>query len=981
MLSEAARRVWGKSSPMGARTIDQLELWMPVWRHLQDAAAVAGRLWDCWLPPLVKRQFGDACGGELSARTLLCFLASAHDVGKATPAFAVQVPALRDPMVLAGLDMPKESRSLPNRASCPHGLAGQVIVEQWLVLRHQWESKQAIGLASVVGGHHGIPPNLLQLDKMRGGRRSLTGELIGSGKWVDVQNELLDHMAQLTNATSFLATQRWRGLPERILVLALAVVVVADWIASNSALFPLTDVVDVVPLPQPDSDDVERLERAWQALHLPRPWTIRDVCETADALLEARFDYPPSSIRPVQQAVVDAANEMDAAGILIVEAPMGEGKTEAAMMAAEILARRTGAGGVMVALPTQATSDAMFARVMRWIAHQPVTHSGSAVVPDQETESGRRSVFLAHGKAWLNSDYRAVPRGRSLTHDIGRDEPLRNTRDTRVGVGGAYVDGWMTGRKGVLADFVVGTIDQILFMALQARHVALRHLAFARKVVILDEVHSFDAFMNVYLERAIEWLGAYGVPVVALSATLPSALRQRLVEAYQKGAARSSGQPKSSLNESLGSSSSVVTYTKDGVARSCPVEGVSRAREVVLETAADDAVPDLLANALQDGGCALVIRNTVASAQDTFQRLVSLFGDDVVLLHSRFLALDRKAKEAALVAKLGKPPAVGETDHRPARLVVVATQVMEQSLDVDFDLLITDLAPTDLMLQRIGRLHRHGDRSPESRPKPVRIARCVVVGVDDWAASPPVPKIGSSKVYGASLLYRASAQVLDIVNADGVIRLPQDIAPLVEAAYGDRELGPSSWQPKMSEARNRALRELAKKRRDAGKFRLPSPSSSEFGLTGWLDENVGEAEVGATRARVRDGGDAFGVLVVQGEPAGPWRIPDWLSSSHRGEPLLMEDLPPHAQRLALAGTSVSLPRWVCEGSRGLMLIEALESLMRPAWQLSPDLAGELVLPLDENCQWQMPDLLPDLLIEYDPLLGMTVRRPDGDRGN
>jgi CRISPR/Cas system-associated endonuclease/helicase Cas3 len=216
---------------------------------------------------------------------------------------------------------------------------------------------------------------------------------------------------------------------------------------------------------------------------------------------------------------------------------MGDGKTEAAMMAAEVLAARSGAGGVMIALPTQATSDAMFRRMMEWIEHQPAVEPEGSVVPDGGEPDDRRSVFLAHGKAWLNPDFRAVPRGRSLARDMDSDSDDRAKTRGKCVDHGAYVDQWMTGRrKGVLADFVVGTIDQVLFVSLQSRHVALRHLALARKVVILDEVHSFDAYMDVYLERALEWLGSYGVPVIALSATLPSELRKRLLDAYQRGA-------------------------------------------------------------------------------------------------------------------------------------------------------------------------------------------------------------------------------------------------------------------------------------------------------------------------------------------------------------------------------------------------------------------------------------------------------------
>ncbi|MCL2490985.1 MAG: CRISPR-associated helicase Cas3' [Propionibacteriaceae bacterium] len=986
MLSNAARAVWGKSMPQRAQLLDELEGWSPLWRHLEDSVAVAGRLWDTWLPDLIRHQLGDACGGQDGARTLLSFIAGIHDIGKATPAFSVQVGALRDAMVQENLTMPKGATSLPGRSTCPHAIAGQAITEQWLAQVFGWAPVQAASLASVIGGHHGVPPSTENLRPFRlpvgaDDRSKLASELLGAARWQDVQYELLQHIADKTGAASWLRGPAWKSLPHPALALLLGLVVVCDWIASNTMLFPLTPITGGAPIAQPQDDTGERLEHAWRKLRLPSPWTADDVLATADELLSARFDFPAHSARAIQRAVVDAARDMDALGMLIIEAPMGDGKTEAGLMAAEVLAARAKAGGVFVALPTRATSDAMFSRIMKWIAHEPSTDRGESLVPDGDDAADRRSVFLAYGKSWLNSDFRAVPHSAPLSSDVDLD----GDADQRLGAGGAYVDAWMVGRrKGVLADFVVGTIDQVLFAALQSRHVALRHLALARKVVILDEVHSFDAYMNVYLERAIEWLGAYGVPVIAMSATLPQALRNRLFEAYQRGnhyldhapAQTSSAWDRAKLTSSavkltepssvpVSPTSSVVTYTKDGETLSIPVASSTPSRSVRMEAGADDYVLAILQDALSDGGCALIVRNTVKRAQDTYQRVVDQFGpDNVRLLHSRFLASDRSRLEAELRKDLGKPG----NNKRPDWRIVVATQVVEQSLDLDFDLLITDLAPTDLLLQRIGRLHRHDDRLPQQRPAKLRQARCVVVGVDDWASAPPVIYSGSVTIYHHHLLYRTAAQVLRVVQSNGVITLPDDIAPLVEEAYGDSQVGPEDWQQAMALARSQAAGISACKESAARSFRLPSPNASGRGLVGWLDGSVGDAETGATRAQVRDSGDGFSVLVVQTSPHGQWRLPDWLDSKRRGEALTMEAIPSGKMAEALAGTSVGLPDWVCE-KYGDAIIGALEALMPPTWQKSPALTGELILPLDEKCQWH----LEPLTVSYDPHLGLSVK--------
>jgi len=974
----------------------EIEAWLPLWQHLHDAAGVAGRLWDQWLPRQVKAQLSLATGGDESARTLLCFLAGTHDIGKATPAFAIQVCVLADEIRQAGLALPQK---LPERHQRPHGLAGQAIMERWLTTTYGWAVPQARAFASVIGGHHGIPPSINESIDAAKPSTQPNPELLGDENWWEVQGGLLKHMASHTGAERFLAQDEWRDLPQATLNLVLALVVIADWLASNQDLFPLVSISTERPLPQPDESDEARLEKAWDAVKLPRPWEPEQVLDTADVLLQTRFDLSPDSVaRPIQTAAVEASKEMDIPGILIIEAPMGEGKTEAAMLAAEVLAARSAAGGLVVALPTQATSDAMFARIMRWIANQPPTQAGAALAPDGDPSSNTgRAVFLAHGKAWLNPDYDAVPRGKSPVRDVDRDDPPSRSRKQMTADGGAYIDGWMANsRKGILADFVVGTIDQILFAALKARHVSLRHLAFARKIVILDEIHAYDAYMNVYLERALEWLGAYQVPVIALSATLPSQQKTKLLAAYQRGvihgtlrpsqtkglarqlreAERANSKTASSIRDSLAAPSSALTFNQNHEIVQRIPEASSRRRVIKIETANDDSVTNVLSQALSGGGCAAVIRNTVSRAQETYRELRNFFPEsEVVLLHSRFLASDRKAREARILEQLGKPQLVGHGDGRPNRLIVVATQVVEQSLDLDFDLLISDLAPTDLLLQRIGRLHRHDERPLSSRPEAVREPRAVIVGVKDWNENPPLPVRGSTHVYGDYLLLRAAAQIDNIIATTGQIELPKDIAPLVYQAYNETlQLGPECWQEAIRLSKRKQDAKVAKQEGQAAVYRLRKPlSTGAPGLVNLLDGNVGEVDETGARAQVRDSADSLEVLVVQTDSGDQWRLPDWLESPERGQYLDRRQVPARPLLRALAGTSVRLPSAINESTIDAVIDELEDfgnSVDLSVWQTSPMLSGQLILPLND----QRFAEIGGWRFSYDPETGLNVER-------
>lgn len=942
-MDDIAPVVWAKSRRDESK---HLTGWLPLAQHLDDTAAVAAKLWDAWLPLATRRHIAVPFGNdEAEARRLAVFLAGIHDVGKATPAFAVQVDDLADRMRAAGLRMPA---SIPNdeRRHLRHELAGHVLLESWLTGMHGWSRQAAQQLCVVVGGHHGVPADHGQLNRARTLHR-LRGD-DADGPWTDVQRHLIDRAARREGVLERLPAWRDLRLPQTAQVLLTGIVIVADWIASNDDLFPLAPIDDE----RPTFDDGDRVGRAWDRLQLPEPWLAAPPADTAAELLRTRFGLPPDAeIRPVQTAAFEVATAMDAPGIMVIEAPMGAGKTEAALLAVEVLAARTGAAGCFVALPTQATTDAMFLRVLDWLTRLPDVR-----LADEAAVAGRaaRAVTLAHGRAMLNATFREL-RMQGGPSDVAADDDTA-TLDV-------VAHSWMSGRKkGPLADVVVGTIDQLLFSGLRARHLALRHLGLAGKVVVIDEVHAYDAYMSVYLEGVLEWLGAYGVPVVLLSATLPDTSRRALLDAYWRGAQSSvprDGGPTgrrqrawatddgATVAPSAGLVYPAITARTSGETVTTGMDAPGPTTAVVIETAEDDiaALTRLLEDALADGGCALVVRNTVGRAQETAAQLRMTFGDDVTLAHSRFLAHDRIAKDTWLRRCFGPPGADGRTARRPERAVVVATQVVEQSLDVDFDLLVTDLAPVDLMLQRIGRMHRH---ARSDRPPRLRSPRCVVVGVEDWSAGPPRPVSGSVRVYLAYLLYRAVALVNEIVGSDGVIRLPVDIAPLVQRAYGDGVLGSPGWQEQMSTARQAFDEHVARQRSEAGTFRLDPPGAAGEPVVGWLHGHAGEAADDSPRgqAQVRDSVDSFEVIALQSAD-GQLRIPDWVED-HGGTLIPLNEPPSDRLARVVAGCALRLPAYLTRGGAGDQLIKALEANYHPQLQASRLLAGQLILELDDD---------------------------------
>jgi CRISPR-associated endonuclease/helicase Cas3 len=860
--------LWAKKSRGGGMQ------WLPLQVHLSDTAETAKLLWDRHITDGVKKRVAEACQCDESAARALCiFTAAVHDLGKATPAFQKKetYPKNRDldericeRLRFMGYEWPP----MKDPSATPHALASQVLLENMEYAKH---------IAVIVGAHHGKPSNA-GYKKTYCSHRNNYGR--GHRCWEAAQQEIVTWALKLAGMSSAKDLSKPKPAAQVLLV---GLVIMADWIASNECYFPLISIDAEIEL-----DSADRARNAFDVLTFTQPWIADSPYVHPDVYME-RFGFHQANA--MQKAVADIAVNIHIPGMMVIEAPMGKGKTEAALAAAEIFAHKAGRGGVFFALPTQATSDGIFPRFLHWI--------------NSFDDGMAHSVELVHGKSWLNEKYQKLPK-------FGDDSNIGNDLDVNRERGQVGVHAWFSGRKrAMLADFAVGTIDQVLLAALKMKHLMLRHLGLAEKVVIIDECHAYDAYMSRYLETALRWLGAYGVPVIVLSATLTGAKRASVISAY-----RGDRVPKFGVEIANNRAYPLITYTDGDGVWQCEVEQEDSDTVIAVNRLGFDNITDKLGALLLDGGVAGVIVNTVKRAQSLAKRLREKFGDDdVLLIHSRLIAAERVKREAELLKKLGKPT---DNPERPQRLIVVGTQVLEQSLDIDFDVLITDVCPMDLLLQRIGRLHRHAGRV---RPVAVSQPVCYVTGIEldeDFDE-------GSVKVYGEYLLSRTRELLPDNVA------LPRDIPELVEAAYdggGDESLY-ALWDA-----------EIVMQRKKAGDFKIANPSDREDAtIVDWLSTDVPDDPSGKRgECAVRDTDSAIEVLAVF-EHGGKLTTTD-------GVALPEHDISEETAR-HLARQSIRLPV-VLSTVECIKELEELCLKKFPQWQTSSWLAGELFLVFDEN---------------------------------
>ncbi|MFI8307739.1 HD domain-containing protein [Streptomyces sp. NPDC085927] len=760
--------VWGKS-----RGLDPGLPPYPLIRHLLDAAAMALHLWDAYLSENQRLRIADGMGlaGELErARTVVGLCAGLHDIGKLS---GFQFCSWHGSQYLsAELGGDRMKMSAERFGHDVAGLQGAKEVLADLGFAADGELRVAERLAEVIGGHHG------RFHRVEDG---IAPAFLGGAAWA---RQRTAHAATVHESLG--APQAPGVFKASAAVLVTGVVILADWLVSQEdylrerqrGLEPV--LADHFKRSQKDAP------RLLAEAGLARVWLQRKGFAEAYGIQ----GEPNPLQRSVMNELREAMGEGRRGGIFLVTAAPGDGKSETALEAERVLSEVFGTQGYAFLLPTMATSDQMHGRVAKALLRQSGEDAG---------------LTLVHSMAWLNSAY--------ADEDLDAQSVLTCDGD-EAGVGSRRAEAdmrpqrWLRGpKRPLLAQFAVGTIDQALMAVLPVRHNALRLLGLSGKTFIVDEAHAYDPYMQVLLGRLLNWLGAYGVPVVLLSATLPASVSDRLIKEYLQGAGHKT---RALSRRTFPAPYPGWLYVDGESGRATQISPArqheqARARGMELGVVVEPVVHgsgggarDRLAVIERllkpvgegEGGTALVVCNTVEEAQDTYLRLRERFGKrsheqggSVQLLHARFPGDVREARTREVTEGLGRG------GPRPPRRIVVATQVVEQSLDLDADIVISDLAPLSLLLQRAGRCWRHENHwarhgYPDGRGRPAWASGPRLVVLDPMAGGGKTPQQWG-EVYSEHLLTTTSHTLAGI--GGGTISIPGDVQDLVEAVHGDNE--------------------------------------------------------------------------------------------------------------------------------------------------------------------------------------------------
>jgi CRISPR-associated endonuclease/helicase Cas3 len=771
--------LWAKSPPGDAC----LSTGYPLVPHLLDVAAV-GRVLISSVPCPVT---------PCMSKAWITALVGLHDLGKASPGFQRKLGR-------------KEIGSTPIEQDQPdrHDISTVQILHK-LLKGKGVSHTEASDLAQAVGAHHGSPFTAAELQK----RWEITDP------WHMAHCVVMSMVLEGVGATDLPALPKDAAERSVLLQWMMGLTTVADWLGSSEALCRW-ERLQQHPLNPTEwfTDSLDLARKAVQTAELasfPLPQPANGEAAVRIAL---GHDRKP---RPLQETIAEVIDNLPSgAGLILIEAPMGEGKTEAALSCA------LGTRGVYLAMPTQATSNALFRRLTEFLAATPF--------PD----GSRPPIALSH--AYGGPDAAAL-----RLREIGL-----GTDDSNVSAGWWF----RGGKRSLLCPHGIGTVDQGLLGVLECRHSFLRLYGLAGRTVIFDEVHAYDNYTSGLIERLISWLKVLGCRVIVMSATLPQQRLQALVAAWSGGENLAEGGSDRSFPAApypritwLGSSGVMTkSFAPSRQQRVLFLKHPSDVESMAAQAAAWAAM----------GARVLVVVNKVARAQDLYRRLGSGIA---TLFHARFPMKQRLEIERRVLDAFG-PGGVARGGH-----VLVATQVAEQSLDIDFDVLLSDPAPVDLLLQREGRIHRHTRKRPEAFTIPQ-------VFVADLHQILPKEEL-TSFIYDRWLVLRSTAWLRE----NPILQLPADIDRAVQAVYGE-------WQPQGPDELRTALQECKEEHEttwrnqcsQARQAAIESPGDWSFASQSGKPVDDTAAEDGRIRFGTRLGRDSESVIPVSPADKDQWEV-------------------------------------------------------------------------------------------------------------
>ncbi|MHB1047205.1 MAG: CRISPR-associated helicase Cas3' [Thermoanaerobaculia bacterium] len=753
---------------------------------------------------------------DVDREGLLCwiaFLLSIHDLGKFANGFQWLRPDLVETLGGASREAPYNVRhdtlghvaglgsasapgivlsAIAREAAHPDLAVLRDVIEPWL---------------AAVAGHHGRPPLAVSSALLR--YQHFPAIVLGAAE-AYTRDALALHLpfgipAPVLDEGRLLAFKRASWL-----VAGLAVA--ADWIGSNVAWFPY----EAAALPLDEYWSLRALPRAREAV---RESGLGLASPSASEGLRALFPFV-RELTPLQ----DLAERIpigDGPQLFLIEEVTGGGKTEAAIALCHRLLANGSADGFYFGLPTMATANAMHDRL-------------SPVYRRLFEEGSSPSWVLAHSAAAM----RLPLEDRNLHEALAPGDGLTASRQCSA---------WLSDsrKKALLAHAGVGTIDQALLSVLPARHQSMRLFGLSRKVLVVDEVHACDAYMHRLLTTLLGFHASLGGSAVLLSATLPQKMRRELVEAFADGLGI---EPLTPVRDDY---PLVTRLALEGLEEH-PVSArpASRRRVTVRPLLDEDTVVEHLSSVLDAGRCACWIRNSVDDAIDAYREWAARLGPDrVTLFHARFALCDRLQREQEVLARFGPN---SDAVVRAGRLLI-ATQVVEQSLDLDFDAMVTDLAPIDLVIQRAGRLMRHSRTQDGSRTdgRDGRGAPILGVAMPDPVADAPPAWYATRFPRGAHVYEHHGQLWLSArwLQRNGAFTVPDDARDMIESVFApESQADVPAGLAKRSEAADGRARAAASLARLNG---LPRDGGYTATGTPWQDDASAPTRLGDPTSTVR----------------------------------------------------------------------------------------------------------------------------------
>ncbi|WP_336755840.1 CRISPR-associated helicase/endonuclease Cas3 [Pantoea sp. USHLN298] len=654
-------RYWGKANRSKDNAPAESHL-LPY--HCLDVAAVAAYWWDH--APALRKQFSQGAN-EAEYRGWLLFFIALHDLGKWDIRFQVKCWSAWEALNA----VPSGKNAIGKRWD--HGQGGLYWFKQDFDADNDYDSafitfnthpkEQWFPWMEAVAGHHGYIHQHIDLPASD---LALSFQLKPLGER-DKQARLswLDALAALFLQPVGLSLN---DNPPSCSPLLAGFCSISDWLGSWST----KDTFPYQSEPEPLHDYFSRRYAVDAPLVLKRSGLLSVVKPWGgtEALLD--MGHQPRQL----QTLVNKLPHQP--GLTIIEAPTGSGKTETALAYAWRLLDGGYADSIIFALPTQATANAMLNRLDKLASklfEQP-------------------NLILAHGNSRFSTDFDTIKsRGKSVQEQEAWAQCCE----------------WLcrSNKRAFLGQIGVCTIDQVLISVLPVKHRFIRGFGIARSVLLIDEVHAYDTYMHSLLEEVLRQQALAGQSALLLSATLPASLKQRLLRTYGNP---DSSSPTDEYPLAIWQQQNRQLYFDLSATPQYlpPIFQLSIERCYLNEMQPDAGLLEKMITAAQEGAQVCLICNLVDVAQQVYQKLCASTSLEIILFHSRFTLTDRANKEDLTLRYFGV------SGDRSVGRILVATQVVEQSLDVDFDWLITQLCPVDLLFQRAGRLHRH---SRQCRPK------------------------------------------------------------------------------------------------------------------------------------------------------------------------------------------------------------------------------------------------------------------------